>query len=107
MGTFVWLYSPKTNSLHLTMNSFVVFTTLLAAACAAPQTVVNTINEGPQTCPLTYFCPCTYCPCLQQCSRSFPLLPPSSNCCPRFQRCCPRFQRCCPRFQWSCSRFRQ
>merc|ERR1712238_192959 len=53
MGTFVWLYSPKTNSLHLTMNSFVVFTTLLAAACAAPQTVVNTVNEGPQTGPLT------------------------------------------------------
>merc|ERR1712150_292115 len=39
--------------LHLTMNSFVVFTTLLAAACAAPQTVVNTVNEGPQTGPLT------------------------------------------------------
>merc|ERR1712161_177384 len=37
MGTFVWLYSPKTNSLHLTMNSF----------------VVNTVNEGPQTGPLT------------------------------------------------------
>merc|ERR1712238_572770 len=53
MGTFVWLYSPKTNSLHLTMNSFVVFTTLLAAACAAPQTVVNTVDEGPQTGPLT------------------------------------------------------
>merc|ERR1712008_526484 len=53
MGTFVWLYSPRTNSLHLTMNSFVVFTTLLAAACAAPQTVVNTVNEGPQTGPLT------------------------------------------------------
>merc|ERR1712172_424636 len=52
MGTFVWLYSPK-NELHLTMNSFVVFTTLLAAACAAPQTVVNTVNEGPQTGPLT------------------------------------------------------
>merc|ERR1712086_841180 len=27
--------------------------TLLAAACAAPQTVVNTVNEGPQTGPLT------------------------------------------------------
>merc|ERR1712010_387583 len=53
MGTFVWLYSPRTNSLHLTMNSFVVFTTLLAAACAAPQTVVNTVNEGPQIGPLT------------------------------------------------------
>merc|ERR1712195_424844 len=53
MGTFVWLYSPRTNSLHLTMNSFVAFTTLLAAACAAPQTVVNTVNEGPQTGPLT------------------------------------------------------
>merc|ERR1711894_788686 len=53
MGTFVWSYSPRTNSLHLTMNSFVVFTTLLAAACAAPQTVVNTVNEGPQTGPLT------------------------------------------------------
>merc|ERR1712088_1277671 len=35
------------------MNSFVAFTTLLAAACAAPQTVVNTVNEGPQTGPLT------------------------------------------------------
>merc|ERR1739844_790349 len=53
MGTFVWLYSPRTNSLHLTMNSFVVFTTLLAAACAAPQTVVNTVNERPQIGPLT------------------------------------------------------
>merc|ERR1711894_556121 len=53
MGTFVWSYSPRTNSLHLTMNSFVVFTTLLAAACAAPQTVVNTVNEGPQSGPLT------------------------------------------------------
>merc|ERR1711894_684180 len=53
MGTFVWLYSPRTNSLHLTMNSFVVFTTLLAAACAAPQTVVNTVYEGPQIGPLT------------------------------------------------------
>merc|ERR1739846_71522 len=53
MGTFVWLYSPRTNSLHLTMNSFVVFTTLLAAACAAPQTIVNTVNEGPQIGPLT------------------------------------------------------
>merc|ERR1712127_811018 len=53
MGTFVWLYSPRTNSLNLTMNSFVVFTTLLAAACAAPQTVVNTVNEGPQIGPLT------------------------------------------------------
>merc|ERR1711936_992775 len=53
MGTFVWLYSPRTNSLHLTTNSFVVFTTLLAAACAAPQTVVNTVNEGPQIGPLT------------------------------------------------------
>merc|ERR1712029_635769 len=53
MGTFVWLYSPRTNSPHITMNSFVVFSTLLAAACAAPQTVVNTVNQGPQTGPLT------------------------------------------------------
>merc|ERR1711992_190358 len=53
MGTFVWLYSPRTNSPHITMNSFVVFTTLLAAACAAPQTVVNTVNQGPQTGPAT------------------------------------------------------
>merc|ERR1711992_96356 len=53
MGTFVWLYSPRTNSPHITMNSFVVFATLLAAACAAPQTVVNTVNQGPQTGPLT------------------------------------------------------
>merc|ERR1712111_264047 len=53
MGTFVWLYSPRTNSPHLIMNSFVVFTTLLAAACAAPQTLVQTVNEGPQTGPLT------------------------------------------------------
>ena len=39
----------------LTTSSYikVVFTTLLAAACAAPQTVVNTVNEGPQTGPLT------------------------------------------------------
>merc|ERR1711992_130214 len=53
MGTFVWLYSPRTNSPHITMNSFVVFSTLLAAACAAPQTVVNTVNQGPQTGPAT------------------------------------------------------
>merc|ERR1712029_1068343 len=53
MGTFVWLYSARTNSPHLIMNSFVVFTTLLAAACAAPQTLVQTVNEGPQTGPLT------------------------------------------------------
>merc|ERR1711894_136439 len=53
MGTFVWLYSPRTNSPHITMNSFAVFATLLAAACAAPQTVVNTVNQGPQTGPLT------------------------------------------------------
>merc|ERR1711884_504314 len=53
MGTFVWLYSPRTNSPHITMNSFVVFATLLAAACAAPQTVVNTVNQGPQTGPAT------------------------------------------------------
>merc|ERR1711992_269361 len=53
MGTFVWLYSPRTNSPHITMNSFVVFTTLLAAACAAPQTVVNTVNQGPPTGPAT------------------------------------------------------
>merc|ERR1711988_906679 len=53
MGTFVWLYSPGTNSPHITMNSFVVFATLLAAACAAPQTVVNTVNQGPQTGPAT------------------------------------------------------
>merc|ERR1712038_1988566 len=53
MGTFVWLYSPRTNSPHITMNSFVVFATLVAAACAAAQTVVNTVNQGPQTGPLT------------------------------------------------------
>merc|ERR1712038_1486309 len=53
MGTFVWLYSPRTNSPHITMNSFVVFATLVAAACAAPQTVVNTVNQGPQTGPAT------------------------------------------------------
>merc|ERR1712241_1403398 len=35
------------------MNSFAVFSTLLAAACAAPQTVVNTVNQGPQTGPAT------------------------------------------------------
>merc|ERR1712165_377972 len=52
MGTFVWLYSPRTNSPHLTMNSFVVFATLLAAACAAPQTV-RTVVQGPQTGPAT------------------------------------------------------
>merc|ERR1711983_622999 len=51
--TFVWLYSPRTNSPHLTMNSFVVFATLLAAACAAPQTLVQTVNQGPQTGPAT------------------------------------------------------
>merc|ERR1712241_646726 len=53
MGTFVWLYSHRTNSPHLNMNSFVVFSTLLAAACAAPQTVIQTVNQGPQTGPLT------------------------------------------------------
>merc|ERR1712088_275353 len=53
MGTFVWLYSPRTNSPHLTMNSFVVFATLLAAACAAPQSAVRTVVQGPQTGPLT------------------------------------------------------
>merc|ERR1712223_1700377 len=53
MGTFVWLYSPRTNSPHITMNSFVVFATLVAAVCAAPQTVVNTVNQGPQTGPAT------------------------------------------------------
>merc|ERR1712008_669830 len=53
MGTLFGCTHQRTNSLHLTMNSFVVFTTLLAAACAAPQTVVNTVNEGPQTGPLT------------------------------------------------------
>merc|ERR1711944_241934 len=53
MGTFVWLYSPRTNSPHFIMNSFVVFATLLATACAAPQTIVNTVNKGPQTGPLT------------------------------------------------------
>merc|ERR1712241_195052 len=53
MGTFVWLYSPRTNSPHITMNSFAVFATLLAAACAAPQTVVNTVSQGPQTGPAT------------------------------------------------------
>merc|ERR1712029_1322414 len=53
MGTFVWLYSSRTNPPYLIMNSFVVFTTLLAAACAAPQTLVQTVNEGPQTGPLT------------------------------------------------------
>merc|ERR1712156_1288669 len=37
MGTFVWLYSPRTNSPHITMNSFVVFT----------------VNQGPQTGPAT------------------------------------------------------
>ena len=31
----------------------VVFATLLASACAAPQTLVNTVNKGPQTGPLT------------------------------------------------------
>merc|ERR1712088_358785 len=53
MGTFVWLYSPRTNSPHITMNSFAVFATLLAAACAAPQSAVRTVVQGPQTGPLT------------------------------------------------------
>merc|ERR1719468_1474082 len=35
------------------MNSFVVFATLLAAASAAPQALLNTVNEGPQSGPLT------------------------------------------------------
>merc|ERR1739844_781401 len=52
-SSFVWLYSPRTNSSHFIMNSFVVFATLLAAACAAPQTRGNTVNKGPQTGPLT------------------------------------------------------
>ena len=40
----------------LNKNQFsiqVVFATLLAAACAAPQTLLKTVNEGPQTGPLT------------------------------------------------------
>merc|ERR1712061_861650 len=53
MGTFVWLYSPRTNSSHFIMNSFVIFATLLASNCDAPQTLVNTVNKGPQTGPLT------------------------------------------------------
>merc|ERR1739844_565372 len=53
MGTFVWLHSPRTNSSHFIMNSFVVFATLLASACAATQTLVNTVNKGPQTGPMT------------------------------------------------------
>merc|ERR1712111_145000 len=39
--------------LKLKMNTFIVFTTLMAAACAAPQSLVRTVNEGPQTGPLT------------------------------------------------------
>merc|ERR1712020_858866 len=35
------------------MNSFVVFATLLATACAAPQVGLKTVVEGPQTGPLT------------------------------------------------------
>merc|ERR1712214_5741 len=39
--------------LKLKMNTFIVFTTLMAAACAAPQSLVRTVNEGEQTGPLT------------------------------------------------------
>merc|ERR1712241_1217959 len=39
--------------LKLKMNTFIVFTTLMAAACAAPQSLVRTVNEGKQTGPLT------------------------------------------------------
>merc|ERR1712223_615585 len=55
MGSIVWLYTnPARITHHLyIMNSFVVFVTLLAAASAAPQTVVKAVNEGPQTGPLT------------------------------------------------------
>merc|ERR1712045_840903 len=38
--------------LKLKMNTFIVFTTLMAAACAAPQSLVRTVNEGEQTGPL-------------------------------------------------------
>merc|ERR1711981_1408416 len=55
MGNIAWLYTnPARITHHLyIMNSFVVFVTLLAAASAAPQTVVKAVNEGPQTGPLT------------------------------------------------------
>merc|ERR1711944_381882 len=55
MGNIVWLYTnPARITHHLyIMNSFVVFVTLLAAASAAPQTVVKAVNEGPQTGPAT------------------------------------------------------
>merc|ERR1711899_495911 len=55
MGSIVWLYTnPARITHHLyIMNSFVVFVTLLAAASAAPQTVVKAVNEGPQTGPAT------------------------------------------------------
>merc|ERR1711983_14354 len=39
--------------LKLKMNTFIVFTTLMAAACAAPQSLVRTVNGGEQTGPLT------------------------------------------------------
>merc|ERR1711981_1169545 len=53
MGHLFGCTHPRTNSPHLTMNSFVVFATLLAAACAAPQSAVRTVVQGPQTGPLT------------------------------------------------------
>merc|ERR1712038_950119 len=50
----VWLYTnPARISQYFIMNSFVVFATLLATACAAPQVGLKTVVEGPQTGPLT------------------------------------------------------
>merc|ERR1712018_625048 len=54
MGTLFGCTRIQQNPQNLIMNSFVVFATLLAAACGAPQVpLVKTVVEGPQTGPLT------------------------------------------------------
>merc|ERR1712150_446428 len=47
------VHVPSKNQKIIIMNSFVVFATLLASACAAPQVGLKTVVEGPQTGPLT------------------------------------------------------
>merc|ERR1711944_376738 len=54
MGTLFGCTRIQQDPQNLIMNSFVVFATLLAAACGAPQLpLVKTVVEGPQTGPLT------------------------------------------------------
>merc|ERR1712170_58610 len=54
MGTLFGCTRIQQDPQNLIMNSFVVFATLLAAACGAPQVpLVKTVVEGPQSGPLT------------------------------------------------------